>query len=41
MFRMNYDGKFSAGMDACFDCGKSGHRIRDSQLHTIKGKEGK
>jgi len=36
-----HDGKCLASMDACFNCRKSGHKIRDYLLLVIKGKKGR
>ncbi|XP_049391403.1 uncharacterized protein LOC125855710 [Solanum stenotomum] len=36
-----HEGKCLTGTDACFGCGKSGHKMWDCPMLTAKGREGK
>ncbi|WMV59236.1 hypothetical protein MTR67_052621 [Solanum verrucosum] len=38
-YERKYEGKCLAGMDSCFGCGKSVHKIRDYPSLTAKGRE--
>uniref|UniRef100_M1DQ60 Zinc knuckle family protein n=1 Tax=Solanum tuberosum TaxID=4113 RepID=M1DQ60_SOLTU len=37
--RRRHEGKCLAGSNACFGCGKSGHKIRDFLILTYKGRD--